>query len=63
MAETLKISTSGQGTPLVLLHGWGLNSGIRQPTVEVLAQSYQVITVDLPGFGLNQAYSLVTVFF
>jgi len=28
MAENLIISTQGRGTPLVLIHGWGLNSGI-----------------------------------
>lgn len=53
MAETLKIANYGQGTPLVLIHGWGLNSGIWQPLLEPLAQHYKVITVDLPGFGDN----------
>lgn len=54
MAETLKITTLGQGTPLVLIHGWGLNSGIWQPTAQALSESFQVISIDLPGFGLNQ---------
>jgi pimeloyl-[acyl-carrier protein] methyl ester esterase len=46
---------------LVLLHGWGLNSGVWQPFIESLKASLalntvfslKVITVDLPGFGLN----------
>lgn len=53
MAETLKISTQGKGLPLVLIHGWGLNSGVWEPLIPELAENFQVITVDLPGFGLN----------
>lgn len=53
MANSLKIASKGQGTPLVFIHGWGLNSGVWQPCVERLSNDYQVITVDLPGFGLN----------
>jgi len=47
--------------PLVLIHGWGLNSGVWQPLVEALSESlsyspqvqFKLITIDLPGFGLN----------
>jgi len=53
MANSLKIASAGQGNPLVFIHGWGLNSGVWQPCIEQLKQHYQVITVDLPGFGLN----------
>ena len=53
MAEKLKISKTGQGLPLVFIHGWGLNSAVWQPVAEQLAKDYQVITVDLPGFGEN----------
>lgn len=53
MAETLKISSQGSGLPLVFIHGWGLNSAVWQPSVEVLAKQFEVITVDLPGFGRN----------
>jgi pimeloyl-[acyl-carrier protein] methyl ester esterase len=58
MAQTLKITSKGQGIPLVLLHGWGLNSGIWQPLVDKLAPFLQVITVDLPGYGLNSDKTL-----
>jgi len=54
----LKITSKGQGMPLVLIHGWGLNSGIWQPLVDLLAIDFQVITVDLPGFGLNVEKSI-----
>ena len=64
MAETLKITSQGQGIPLVLIHGWGLNSGVWQPLAEKLSSFFKVITVDLPGYGLNvnntlEDYSLV----
>ena len=58
MAETLKISSQGSGLPLVFIHGWGLNSAVWQPSVEVLKEDFEVITVDLPGFGINVEHSL-----
>jgi pimeloyl-[acyl-carrier protein] methyl ester esterase len=61
MAETLHFSSYGSSeksaTPLVLLHGWGLNSAVWQPFIsslpEELTNKFHIITVDLPGFGLN----------
>jgi pimeloyl-[acyl-carrier protein] methyl ester esterase len=66
MAETLKISSQGGGIPLVLIHGWGLNSAVWQPSVNVLKEYFEVITVDLPGFGSNvdhllSPYTLIEV--
>jgi pimeloyl-[acyl-carrier protein] methyl ester esterase len=58
MAETLKISSKGNGIPLVFIHGWGLNSAVWQPSVGVLKDKFEVITVDLPGFGSNVDHSL-----
>ena len=55
MAENLKISITGQGLPLVFIHGWGLNSAVWQPVLEQLSLDFQIITVDLPGFGENLA--------
>lgn len=65
MAETLKISSSSdlaplassQKIPLVLIHGWGLNSAVWQPLIESFPDSFtdvfNIVTVDLPGFGVN----------
>jgi pimeloyl-[acyl-carrier protein] methyl ester esterase len=66
MAHALKISTYGKGPKVVLLHGWGLNSGVWQPVVEQLSERFEIITVDLPGFGLNhdlipKEYSLAAI--
>lgn len=54
MAEKLKFASVGEGLPLVFIHGWGLNSGVWQPCAQQLAQHYQVITLDLPGYGENK---------
>ncbi|GAA6205069.1 MULTISPECIES: pimeloyl-ACP methyl ester esterase BioH [Thalassotalea] len=54
----LKFTSSGAGLPLVFIHGWGLNSGVWQPSVKQLEQSFRIITVDLPGFGNNLDYQV-----
>jgi pimeloyl-ACP methyl ester carboxylesterase len=41
----------GAGPPLVLLHGLGLSRRSWDPVVPALAQRFDVIAVDLPGFG------------
>jgi len=78
MAETLNISSSSdlqpletsEKIPLVLLHGWGLNSAVWQPLIESLpddfTQFFNVVTLDLPGFGVNVSvditpYSLANI--
>lgn len=58
MAETIQIARQGSGLPLVLIHGWGLNSAVWQPLSEKLVHHYEVIRVDLPGFGQNIEHSL-----
>jgi len=77
MAKSLTISTfpsndtyTKETPPIVLLHGWGLNSGVWQPLLDLFnqdnAHNFQVITVDLPGFGRNngldiEPYSLANI--
>ena len=47
----LYYETHGSGRPLILLHG-GLGSGeMFEPVVPQLAESHQVVTVDLQGHG------------
>ncbi len=45
--------TEGQGRPLVVLHGWGMNHYAWQPIRAALTQYYQVTWIDLPGHGLS----------
>ncbi|MCP4582909.1 MAG: alpha/beta hydrolase [candidate division Zixibacteria bacterium] len=42
---------TGEGEPLMLLHGYALNSLMWEMQIPALAEKYQVITVDLRGFG------------
>ena len=51
MSSSLAYTRSGSGAPLVLLHGIGLNRQSWNPVVPALAQQFDVIAVDLPGFG------------
>ena len=41
----------GQGQPLVMLHGWGMHSGVWQPLIKKLSAQYMLYLVDLPGMG------------
>lgn len=43
--------TAGAGSPLVLLHGYGVSGSIWQRVLPSLAQHHQVFLVDLPGHG------------
>src|SRR5437868_5157539 len=45
---------SGKGKLVVLLHGWGDDSRTFATLQLELAKKYQVLAVDLPGFGGTQ---------
>jgi len=49
--SSLAYTRSGRGAPLVLLHGIGLSRKSWDPVVPALARQFDVIAVDLPGFG------------
>jgi pimeloyl-ACP methyl ester carboxylesterase len=46
-------SRSGQGEPLVLLHGLGSSRAAWEAIVPALAERFDVVAVDLPGFGAS----------
>ena len=46
----------GTGEPLVLIHGIGHRRQAWDPIVNQLAEKYDVISVDLAGFGESPAY-------
>ncbi len=48
---TLAFTRTGAGDPLVLLHGLGSSRAAWDPVVPALAEQFDVIAVDLPGFG------------
>jgi 3-oxoadipate enol-lactonase len=47
----LAFERRGQGTPLVLLHGYPLDHSIWEPLVPMLEKDFDLILPDLPGFG------------
>lgn len=51
---TIHSKIYGQGKPLVLFHGWGFDHRIWLSLVPHLKDHYQLILVDLPGFGCTE---------
>lgn len=47
----LYTQTSGTGPDLVLIHGWGLHSGIWDTLLPLLEPHFRITRVDLPGHG------------
>ena len=54
MTAELHWQTEGQGSDLLLIHGWGMNGAVWQQVLPMLAQHYRVHVVDLPGYGHSQ---------
>lgn len=50
---------SGSGKVVVLLHGWGDSAKGLSQLHDELAKHYQVVALDLPGFGATQAPATV----
>ncbi|WP_040792994.1 alpha/beta fold hydrolase [Nocardia paucivorans] len=51
----------GSGEPLVLVHGVGSRWQVWEPIIATLAESFEVIAVDLPGFGDSAPLPRTTV--
>jgi pimeloyl-[acyl-carrier protein] methyl ester esterase len=47
----LHVETTGQGAPLLFLHGWGMHSGMWGEVLAQLSENFCVSAVDLPGHG------------
>lgn len=52
---TLHITAIGRGPDLVLLHGWGLSSGVFAELLPRLECRWRVNCIDLPGHGASSA--------
>jgi len=62
----LAVTESGSGTPLVLLHGWGLHSGVWQSSLPALEKKFHCHAVDMLGHGdsalkQNQIFNLANM--
>lgn len=50
----INVIVEGQGSPIVLLHGWGQNLYMMKFLQDYLSEHHQVINLDLPGFGKSE---------
>ena len=41
-------------TSVVFLHGWGQNIEMMMPIAKPFCDKYNVLIIDLPGFGLSE---------
>jgi pimeloyl-[acyl-carrier protein] methyl ester esterase len=57
----LHVDTIGAGSPVVLLHGWALHSGLWGALPQRLARQHRVYAVDLPGHGYSPALDSGTI--
>jgi pimeloyl-[acyl-carrier protein] methyl ester esterase len=50
---SVHVESVGRGRTLVLLHGWGMHSGLWFPLIPRLIERYRLHLVDLPGHGFS----------
>jgi pimeloyl-ACP methyl ester carboxylesterase len=56
VAHAIARPAADNGLPILLLHGWGVNSGLMWGAAELLAAlGYPAYVPDLPGFGESEA--------
>jgi pimeloyl-ACP methyl ester carboxylesterase len=53
--STIFYHQKGQGSPIILLHGWGGSSRYWYNTLDHLATNHTVYALDLPGYGQSPA--------
>jgi pimeloyl-[acyl-carrier protein] methyl ester esterase len=51
---SLHIEKIGQGEALVMIHGWGMHSGMWMQARDLLSQHLELHLVDLPGMGYSK---------
>jgi pimeloyl-ACP methyl ester carboxylesterase len=56
MTTRLAYTRKGSGEPLLLIHGIGHRRQAWDPVLDRLAESYDVIAIDLAGFGESEPY-------
>lgn len=48
---TIHYKVTGEGQPIILLHGWGCTLKIFSSMHKILEQDFKVYAIDFPGFG------------
>lgn len=61
MTTTLHWQTEGQGSDLVLIHGWGMNGAVWQQVLPLLTPHFRVHWMDLPGYGHSHEMQADTI--
>lgn len=56
-AAGIAYERTGEGPPLVLIHGLGATREIWRPQIDLLAGERDLIAVDMPGFGASPVLS------
>jgi pimeloyl-[acyl-carrier protein] methyl ester esterase len=57
----LHVETTGDGPDVVLLHGWGMNSGVWREVRRRLAARFRVHALNLPGHGSSDAGTMDSI--
>lgn len=50
----VRMEVTGQGSPLILMHGWGCNHTTVRSIASTAALTHTVYNIDFPGFGGSQ---------
>ncbi len=50
-ADQIQYKVTGDGPPLLMLHGWNRSGADLRPLAELVGSARTVYTLDLPGFG------------
>ena len=50
----VNMEITGEGKPLILMHGWGCNHTTVRSIAATAAQTHKVYNIDFPGFGDSQ---------
>lgn len=54
--KKIAYQSEGKGAPVIFVHGFGMDSSVWDEfKPEIVKAGYQVITLDLPGFGKSEA--------
>ncbi len=56
---SVRMEVTGEGRPLILMHGWGCDHTTVRSIAATAAQTHTVYNIDFPGFGGSQEPSEV----
>ena len=51
--QNINYQRKGKGPSVVILHGWGSSIDVFRGMIDFLSEKFEVIALDLPGFGLS----------